>query len=394
MQTKIKEEKLYITLIRVLGTILLFLAYYHEYQNQALVSYLSGLFILLMYMVLIWAPVSWWNEFKYYVVVFSIIAVILIFHYIFDSPAAGMLWPLFFMIIFMTQVYPRVSIITAISTLFALSLLYEFSLSTILGLLGIIFVARSIKIRRDAHRLTVRHLEELDQAHKELEMAHTELQEASIHSIRYAALEERTRLARDIHDGIGHELTSLIFQLEALEIMQKAEPEKASESIRQLIGIARKAMAEVRVAVKEWSNDEMGLGIIAIKSLINQTQSRSSITFHFNQNSEVSDWPIETSVVVYRVLQEALTNILRHSNAELTWIDIEETDGLIKLTVTDNGITMRDGTLKVGYGLNGILSRCKEWGGKGSFAILEPHGFQVEAQIPLERLEHKKEGGE
>jgi signal transduction histidine kinase len=86
--------------------------------------------------------------------------------------------------------------------------------------------------------------------------------------MRYAALEERTRLAREIHDGIGHQLTSLIVQLQALEIMLPNNPEDASRAVTQMLGISRRAMAEVRLAVREWSSDEMGLGLVALKGLV------------------------------------------------------------------------------------------------------------------------------
>nr|WP_275440008.1 sensor histidine kinase [Paenibacillus sp. ACRRY] len=381
-----KEEKLYINLIRILGTLLLALSYYYEYINQAPISLIGGFLVLLLYMVLIWAETTWWNEVKYYVVSMMIISIILVLHYVFDSPHITLLWPLYFIILMMNRVYPRVSLIMGLITLSCIAWVNTLSLSTILGLLGVMLVARSIKIRRDAHLLTTLHLKELDRAHQELEVAHKELQEATVHSIRYAALEERTRLAREIHDGLGHQLTSLIVQLQALQIMHVAEPEKASDSINQLLGIARQAMAEVRVAVKEWTNDEMGLGIVALKGLVSQTQGRSSVQFKFNQNSELSEWPIETSIVLYRVLQESLTNILRHSDADQAWIDIDEAGDRIQLTVTDNGTTEKGGAGHLGYGLNGIIKRCEEWGGSVSISSVEPHGFRVKVMLPVERM--------
>lgn len=386
MASTLKEEKLYINLIRILGTLLLALSYYYEYTNQAAISLIGGFLVFLLYMVLIWAETTWWNEVKYYVVSMMIISIILVLHYVFDAPHTTLLWPLYFIILLMNRVYPRVSLIMGLITLSCIAWVNTLSLSTILGLFGVMLVARSIKIRRDAHLLTTLHLKELDRAHQELEVAHKELQEATVHSIRYAALEERTRLSREIHDGLGHQLTSLIVQLQALQIMHVTEPEKASDSINQLLGIARQAMAEVRVAVKEWTNDEMGLGIVALKGLVSQTQGRSSVQFKFNQNSELSEWPIETSIVLYRVLQESLTNILRHSDADQAWIDIDEAGDRIQLTVTDNGRTEKGGAGHLGYGLNGIIKRCEEWGGSVSISSVEPHGFRVKVMLPVERI--------
>lgn len=379
-----KEEKIYVHLFRVIGTVLLALTFYQDYNGQGFINLLGGSIVLLLYMVLVWVKNSWWTAVKFYAVSFLIVSIILVLHFVFNAPNTTLLWPLYFIILFMNRVYPRASFIIGITTLTAIFLIYSLSFSTLLGLLGVILVARSIKIRRDAHHLTKLHLEELNKAHKELKTMHNELQEATVHSVRYAALEERTRLASEIHDGLGHQLTSLIVQLQALQIMQETDPKRAAESISQLISIARQAMAEVRVAVKEWSNDEMGLGLVALKGLVSQTQGRSSIQFNFNQQSDVSEWPIEASIVLYRVLQESLTNVLRHSNATICSIDLEEANDTIYLTVTDNGITTKEKPANLGFGLNGIVERCKAAGGDCHFSSIEPHGFCLEAVVPVE----------
>lgn len=226
-------------------------------------------------------------------------------------------------------------------------------------------------------------LQELNKAHKELQEAHAELQEAAVHSMRYAALEERTRLSREIHDGLGHQLTSLIVQLQALEIMLPDDPKKASETISQLLQIARQAMAEVRTAVREWSNDEMGLGLVALKGLVSQIQGRSSIKFDFVQDSEMTEWPIEISIVLYRVLQESLTNILRHSNATSVTVRIKENDDQIFLTIADNGNYTENAPLTPGFGLQGMMERCRLYGGNCTFSQEEPHGLRIEATLPM-----------
>ncbi|WP_249856877.1 sensor histidine kinase [Bacillus safensis] len=232
------------------------------------------------------------------------------------------------------------------------------------------------------------HLQEINKAHQELKEAHAELQEATMNSMKYAALEERIRLAREIHDGLGHQLTSLIIQLQALEIMLPDEPKKASEVTAQLLQIARQAMAEVRFSVKEWSSDEMGLGIIALKGLVSQIQGRSPIKFNFVQESKISEWPNETSIVLYRTLQESLTNILRHSNATSVTIHLQEVNDEIILKVSDNGDYVNDVPLKVGFGLNGMIERCQQQGGTCTFTSVKPHGLCIEITLPIEKRSH------
>ena len=143
-------------------------------------------------------------------------------------------------------------------------------------------------------------------------------------------------------------------------------------------------MAEVRVAVKEWSDDEMGLGLIALKGLISQTQARSAIQFSFIQESEITEWPIEISIVLYRILQESLTNILRHSNAISVEVRIKETKDQVVLIVSDNGQYTENKPLTPGFGIKGIMERCKLQGGTCNIIPERPHGLRMEIILPID----------
>jgi signal transduction histidine kinase len=137
------------------------------------------------------------------------------------------------------------------------------------------------------------------------------------------------------------------------------------------------------MAVREWSDDEMGLGLVALMGLVSQTQARSSIQFHFVQDSEISEWPIETSVVLYRVLQESLTNIQRHSHATCVWVGIKVVNEQIVLSVRDNGSYTGDIPLTPGFGLKGIMERCRLHGGTCKITPEKPHGLRIEATVPI-----------
>lgn len=128
----------------------------------------------------------------------------------------------------------------------------------------------------------------------------------------------------------------------------------------------------------------MGLGLVALKGLVSQTQRRSSIQFSFDPESEISEWPIETSVTLYRVLQESLTNILRHSNATSVVVRIKEVEDLIVMTVSDDGEFTEDEPLHPGFGLKGIVERCRSAGGHCTFSQEKPHGFRLEVTVPIE----------
>jgi signal transduction histidine kinase len=370
--------------IRIIGPIALFFIYYREYVNQGWVAIVGCLAVLLLYIILLWTNEDWWNGIKYGLISSLIIAIALTIHFIYGISDSRLLWPLVWILAMLHRGYGQISTIFASITIVAILIMVPFSLEALLALVGLFLGVRSRKIRQDAYQLSQMHLQELNKAHRELQEAHAELQEATVHSVRYAALEERTRLAREIHDGIGHQLTSLIVQLQALEIMLPSDPKGASESITQLLNISRRAMAEVRMAVREWSNDEMGLGLIALKGLVSQTQGRSSIQFQFLHNSDITEWPIETSIVLYRVLQESLTNVLRHSNATSVTVHIKEIGEQIVLTVADNGNYTEGSSLTHGFGLNGMMERCRIHGGTCTLSPEKPHGLRIEVILPIE----------
>ncbi|MBW7458230.1 histidine kinase dimerization/phosphoacceptor domain-containing protein, partial [Paenibacillus sepulcri] len=114
------------------------------------------------------------------------------------------------------------------------------------------------RVRREAEDVSKRHFRELGEthaklerthlelrkAHGELEQAHTQLEEAAGRSLRYAVLEERSRIARDIHDSIGHGLTSVIVQLQAMPYVLRTNPAEADQMVATVLDVARRCLTE------------------------------------------------------------------------------------------------------------------------------------------------------
>ncbi len=376
-------------LIKVIATIALLYVLYKEFTNQVFEAVIGFSLIILLYLVLLWARETWLSGVKYAVISLLILAIELILNNVYGITDAALLWPLVWILATVYDKYKYLSSILALLTIVVfICISRPVTFTAPLILVGLFIVVLIRKIWKNAYRMKELHLQEINKAHQELKEAHAELQEATMNSMKYAALEERIRLAREIHDGLGHQLTSLIIQLQALEIMLPDEPKKASEVTTQLLQIARQAMAEVRFSVKEWSSDEMGLGIIALKGLVSQIQGRSPIKFNFVQESKISEWPNETSIVLYRTLQESLTNILRHSNATSVTIHLQEVNDEIILKVSDNGDYVNDVPLKVGFGLNGMIERCQQQGGTCTFTSVKPHGLCIEITLPIEKRSH------
>ncbi|WP_158289555.1 sensor histidine kinase [Paenibacillus flagellatus] len=252
-----------------------------------------------------------------------------------------------------------------------------FSYGALLAAVLMYVAVRSQSLLRAAHQTNRKQLERL-------KAAYSELQQTSVQAMGYAALSERARLARDIHDGLGHQMTSLIVQLQALKWMIPKDPVEAVNSVDEMLKVARKGMDEVRYAVKEWSDDEKGLGPVALKGLISQTEAHSRLRIRYNEIGPIGDWPVACSTILYRILQEALTNILKHADANRVDIVVEEAKEKVKLLIMDDGRFSGEKPLDAGFGLNGMIDRCQSAGGSIAFSPNSPSGLRIEAVIPLD----------
>ena len=351
--------------------------FYSTYAKYAPGVLAASLLVLCIYLGAFWmTPRSWTTA---WIIAFSAVmmAVALIVHYAYGAPAADLIAPLVvLMALLRNKIWPDVIALLALLALPATTYPGPWPVGTVLGLSGLFFWFRGRRIREDAQALSEMHL-------RELEKANEELRTATVDSLRYAALEERMRIAQEIHDGLGHHLTSLIIQLQALELMLPDDPGRASETAAQLLDIARGAMGEVRTAIQGWSDDEAGLGVAALRGLVARMQARSPLRIEFTQSPDLTEWPSDTTVVLYRVLQESLTNIMRHAEADTVAVRVREGGGRVALTVEDDGRYSNRAPLTPGFGLRGIAERCRAEGGTFALNGVEPHGLRIEASLPL-----------
>ncbi len=383
---------LHIRIIALVATILIFIPYGKTASGNALL--LSTLMsMLLVYCFLIWFRKNDWSWRPYALAVGFVVAALAVFSgYEAGKEVIPLIWPLLWILASMPRKLMKFSILLVVLLVAAAAALNRDhpNLSNMLiGACGLYLGCRGITFVKEAYRVSTQHLAELDAAHSRLQKAHDELQEATVHSMRYAALSERTRLARDIHDGIGHHLTSLIIQLQALEMMLPDDPQAASDQVKSMLEVARKAMSEVRHAVREWSEDESGTGLIALKGLASQVAAHSGIRIEFQvEDEERMEVPPQTSVILFRVLQEALTNTMKHSEATAVQVQLQMQSGNVVLTVSDNGGFAESSGFTPGFGLKGMIERCESAGGRVFFACNVPRGFTVRAEIPLHKEAH------
>ncbi|OZB96335.1 sensor histidine kinase [Paenibacillus sp. XY044] len=255
----------------------------------------------------------------------------------------------------------------------------------ILAAVYLLFLAG--RLRRTTRSMKEEHMRELTTAHQQLEaayrslrQAHEELAETSEQALRYAVLEERSRIAADIHDSIGHGLTSVIVQLQALPYMIDAAPDEARSTLRQVTDVARGCLQDVRTVVHEMGLSRPGEGLLELRKLADTFSERSGIPVVFTADIPGKIAP-EQLYVLFRVLQEALTNMMRHAQATRAEAQLIGREDGIVMTIRDNGVAQ--GPILPGFGLNAMRERCEKAGGHLTVTTLVPNGLEITASLPI-----------
>jgi signal transduction histidine kinase len=178
-----------------------------------------------------------------------------------------------------------------------------------------------------------------------------------------AALDERNRIAREIHDVLAQGFTGVIFQLEtAKRVFGETTPAKVSEYVSRSIELAREGLAQARSSVQALRPPAEDLQLDLPRLL---REKLSVLTIGTNIETEFStigkpvQFPPETMLNLLRIGQEAIVNALRHSESSRITVDLDYNEG-VSLRVTDNGIGFETAEMgqSEGYGLRGMRERA------------------------------------
>jgi signal transduction histidine kinase len=216
----------------------------------------------------------------------------------------------------------------------------------------------------------------------ELEDAHRQLQAYAVQVESLAVAEERNRLAREIHDSLGHYLTAITMQLEAAGKLVATQPEQAAESIAKAEEMARESLAEVRrsvAALRTSPLDAAALGD-AIGEIVENLRD-GGIATTFTIAGQVRPLPIQSKMTLYRAAQEGLTNVRKHANASAVEVTLAHQPEQVTLTIVDNG-TGRRGGKNEGFGLLGLHERVTLLGGTLEAGDDPTGGFRLHIAIP------------
>ncbi|SRR5581483_6209291 len=194
--------------------------------------------------------------------------------------------------------------------------------------------------------------------------------------------EERARVARDLHDEVNQSLTGLLLRLEAAR--RNAPPELAVE-LAETKALANRAMEELLALARQLrptALDDLGLKA-ALAGHVNQLGRQTNLATSFAAEGELGDLPPEVQLVVYRVAQEALSNAARHSGAGRVDVRLERRDGVVELTVGDDGRGFTFAEASRGLGLAGMRERALLVGGDVRIESRPNSGTRVHLRVPV-----------
>lgn len=242
-------------------------------------------------------------------------------------------------------------------------------------------ILEATRRRRESQDL----LEELRSSHAELESAHLELGRYAARVRELSISEERTRMAREIHDSLGHYLTAISLQLDAAGKTIIKGPERARGQVDKARGLASEALSEVRRSVRALKplavEERSGTG--AFRALVRSFEGTGFVV-SFGVKGEERELSSERELVLYRALQEGLTNASRYSQAHrVSSLLFFEPEG-VRLEVADDGEGAPEGFMEGGFGLSALEERVEALGGSMRAGNAAEGGFLLEVGLPTD----------
>ena len=202
------------------------------------------------------------------------------------------------------------------------------------------------------------------------------LTEAQDNEVRLATLRERNRIAREIHDIVGHMLTRSLLQSGALIIINKDE--KLKSPLEDLKNTLDSAMTSITQSVHDLHDDSIDFDAVAGES-IRSAESRFAVNY---RNEAGADLPVKIRLCFLAIIKEGISNALKHSNGSKMTVLVREHPAFYQLIVEDNGKCGENMRLdKGGIGLQNMRDRAESLGGMINF-IPSAEGFRIMANIP------------
>jgi signal transduction histidine kinase len=201
---------------------------------------------------------------------------------------------------------------------------------------------------------------------------------------RLAAAEERTRIARDLHDSVGHAINVILVQAGAARLLRERDPDRSQAALETIEGVARQTVGEIDALVRTLRDDGNGRveaqpGLTGLDTLVAQHRL-AGLEIKVDREGDRRPLAATTDQAAYRILQEALTNAARHGAGRA---EVKVRYGKEELELTVRNPMRPDSTPKNGHGLIGMRERAQLLGGSLSAGAVGSE-FAVDAVLPIE----------
>jgi signal transduction histidine kinase len=275
----------------------------------------------------------------------------------------------------MTWRFRLIHYVIAILTMGAISLLFLPAVPVIMTT-GILFVTYGgILLIGD---LIVRE----ERAHQKLDEAHIKLTEYAAQVEELATTRERNRLAREIHDNVGHYLTIVNMQIEAALAVMETDSEQAKHSLHRAQQLTKEGLTEIRNSVAQLRTTPTSIRPLheAIAKLVEE-HSGSGLQVDYHLEGQIRPCSAQIELTLYRTVQEALTNVRKHAQAKNARILLDyRNPQAVQMSIEDDGIGAAPS--KAGFGLVGIQERLRLLGGSFDVQSSKGQGFRLSVELP------------
>ena len=222
-------------------------------------------------------------------------------------------------------------------------------------------------------------------ARTELARAHEQLREYALQAERLAATQERNRVARDIHDGLGHALTVVQMQVKAARAVLGVDAAKADAVLAKAQRQAEGALAEIRRSVAALREPRSVPLPDAVRELADE-MSAAGVPTSLEVSGQARGLPVEAEESLYRAAQEGLTNVRKHARASRVELTLDySVPAAVRLEVRDNGtghVAAPEAGTARGYGLLGVRERAANAGGLMSVESEPGQGSTLRVEVP------------
>ncbi|HEY3993741.1 MAG TPA: sensor histidine kinase [Ktedonobacteraceae bacterium] len=241
-------------------------------------------------------------------------------------------------------------------------------------------------------------MQRLTQANTDLEAAHNQLAENALQEQELAILRERTRLARDMHDTLGHSLVLVSVKLEAAQRLRELDPQRCDQELESTKEIIRSSMKELRASIANLRSPalEREPACRALSRYAREMAQRGDLRVSYDLHPDIEGLPEIIEDTLWKVGLEALTNIEKHAHARNVLLHMSRQNGQIFMQIADDGIGLpahrcddqqEHATSYQSpsghYGLNGIQERVKNAQGQLHIHSNSQEGTTIEVTLPL-----------